>query len=58
MLTLAYKINIDVIVIGRPMRAEILKERVPIVRYTVLVEVFSGEGKTVIDADQRWLWFP
>lgn len=37
--------------LGRPVRAEIRKEGIPVGRQAVRLEVAHGEGKGVVDAD-------
>jgi hypothetical protein len=50
----AHKIDIDVILVGRPVALEIIEEARPVWQQPVRFEIAQREGKAVVDADQRW----
>ena len=50
---LADKINVGVILVGRPMALEIVEEGGPIVLQSMHLEVAQRKRKAVVDADQR-----
>jgi hypothetical protein len=50
----ANEVDIDVRFVGRPMRAEIIEEAVPVRWQEVSLEISCREGKGMVDADQCW----
>jgi hypothetical protein len=53
-IAIANKIHIGVLLIGRPVALEIVKEHAPIGSEPVFLEVLQRKRKTVVDANQRW----
>ena len=51
--SIAHKIYIGMVVIGRPMTLKVLQKCSPIEGQAMLFEVLEREGKTVVNADER-----
>jgi hypothetical protein len=52
MQTLANKIYIDVLIIGRPMELKVVEKSTPIERQIVLLKILKRKGEPMVDSDQ------
>ncbi|WP_248308487.1 hypothetical protein [Bosea sp. 124] len=48
----AHKLDIDLILVSRPVALEIVEEARPVEQKPMRIEIAQREGKTVVDADQ------
>lgn len=51
---LTNEIYIRIVVVGRPVSLEVVKEARPVVRQAVRIEVLLWKRKGVVDPDKRW----
>jgi len=51
--SISHKLNVDVVLIGRPMYAEVVQESFPSTWKAVLLEIGARKRKRVVDAHQR-----